>query len=132
MFEDQEQSVAVRADADSVLYDARTLQRLREIDPSGAFLRRWIQLFLAEAPQKLADMEVAIGAGITRPLARGAHSLKSYAGWLGSQPLWQLCHRLEQEARAGAVAECRLLMPDLRRQLHLFQEWLTTYLGAEA
>ena len=72
-------------------YDARTLQRLREIDPSGAFLRRWIQLFLADAPQKLAEMEVAIDAGITGPLVRGAHSLKSYAGWLGSQPLWQLC-----------------------------------------
>ncbi len=113
-------------------YDSRTLQRLREIDPSGAFLRRWIQLFLIDAPQKVADMEVAIKAGIAPPLVRGAHSLKSYAGWLGSQPLWQLCHRLEQEARAGAVAECRRLLPDLRRQLRLFQDWLTSYLGSEA
>ncbi len=129
MFENQQQ---VRAVADAPLYDARTLQRLREIDPSGAFLRRWIQLFLTDAPQKLAEMEGAIDAGITRPLARGAHSLKSYAGWLGSQPLWQLCHRLEQEARAGAVAECRRLMPDLRQQLHLFQDWLTRYLEARA
>ncbi len=132
MVEDREQSVEVQTGADSVLYDARTLQRLREIDPSGVFLCRWIQLFLAEAPQKVTDMQVAIDAGIAQPLVRGAHSLKSYAGWLGSQPLWQLCHRLEQEARAGALAECRQLMPDLRRQLSLFQEWLTGYLQAQA
>lgn len=109
-------------------YDVRTLQRLREIDPSGAFLRRWIQLFLTDAPQKLSEMEVAIDAGITSPLIRGAHSLKSYAGWLGSQPLWQLCHRIEEEARAGALVECRRLLPELRRQLQEFEQWLGSYL----
>ncbi len=113
-------------------YDSRTLQRLREIDPSGAFLRQWIQLFLDDAPKKVAEMEVAMAAGITRPLARGAHSLKTYAGWLGSQELWQLCHRLEQEARAGAVVECRRLMPDVRGQLGQFQDWLRSYLGTQA
>ncbi len=133
MVEDRgEAGSGVPADVGSAVYDARTLQRLREIDPSGAFLRRWIRLFLTDAPQKLTEMEVAVGSGITSPLVRAAHSLKSYAGWLGSQPLWQLCHRLEQEARAGALAECRRLLPDLRRQLHLFEEWLTSYLGAEA
>lgn len=122
----------VPAGLESMAYDSRTLHRLREIDPSGAFQRRWIQLFLADAPKKLAEMEVAIEAGITRPLVRKAHSLKSYAGWLGSQPLWQLCDRLEQEARDGALAECRELMPDLRRQLHDFQEWLESYLKTQA
>ncbi len=114
------------------LYDVRPLQQLREIDPSGAFLRRWIQLFLTDAPQKIAEIEVAMDAGITRPLVRSAHSLKSYAGWLGSQELWRVCHRLEQEARAGAMTECRRLLPDLRRNLREFQDWLTSYLGAEA
>ncbi len=113
------------------LYDVRPLQQLREIDPSGVFLRRWIRLFLSDAPQKVADMKAASDAGIAQPLIRGAHSLKSYAGWLGSQPLWQVCHRVEKEARAGAVVECRRLMPDLERQLRQFQDWLASYLGTE-
>ncbi len=133
MYEDVDEGEAdVPAGASSGVYDARTLQRLREIDPSGAFQRRWIQLFLSDAPKKVAEMEVAAEAGLTPPLVRGAHSLKSYAGWLGSQPLWQLCHRMEQEARAGAVEECRKLLPDLQQQLCLFQDWLTSYLGAQA
>ena len=114
------------------LIDPRPLQQLREIDPSGAFLRRWIEQFLDDAPSKVAEMESAVEAGITPPIVRGAHSLKTYAGWLGSQPLWQLCHRLEQEARDGAVAECRRLMPDLKQQLSQFQEWLTSYLRGQA
>ncbi len=114
--------------AAALLYDTKPLQQLQEIDPSGAFLRRWIQLFLDDAPKKIAEIDVAVDAGITRPLVRSAHSLKSYAGWLGSQALWQVCHRLEEEARAGSVEECRRLLPDLRRQLLLFQDWLTGYL----
>lgn len=114
------------------LVDSRPLQQLREIDPSGVFLRRWIEQFLNDAPAKVTEMENAIKAGITSPVIRGAHSLKTYAGWLGSQPLWQLCHRVEQEARAGAVAECQQLLPDLKQQLNQFQEWLTSYLGTQA
>ncbi len=112
-------------------HDTRPLRQLREIDPTGAFLRRWIQLFLDDAPKKIAEIEVALDAGIPRPLVRSAHSLKSYAGWLGSQALWRVCHRLEQEARAGALADCSRLLPDLRRQVREFQDWLESYLRTE-
>ena len=117
--------------AEPAPYDSRALHRLREIDPSGAFMRRWIRLFLEDSPKKMHEMEAAMAAGITRPLVRGSHSLKTYAGWLGAQELWQLCHRLEQEARAGSVAECRQLLPDVRSQLKQFQDWLNNYLIAQ-
>ena len=111
--------------------DSRALQQLREVDPSGVFVRRWIRLFLTEAPEKLAAMERAMAAGNPQPIGRGAHSLKTYAGWLGSQRVWSLCHQVERAARAGAVEECRLLLPALRQQLQLFQDWLADFLAAE-
>ncbi len=133
MFETEKQPAGdfrFREPTTAALYDVRPLKQLREIDPSGAFLHRWIRLFLDDAPKKTAEIEVALDAGITGPLVRSAHSLKSYAGWLGSQALWRVCHRLEREARANDLAECRRQLPELRRQLREFQDWLASYLGA--
>ena len=31
-------------------------------------MRRWIRLFLDDSPKKMHEMEVALAAGITRPL----------------------------------------------------------------
>lgn len=130
MSEDEEGDGVIqsqRSGETTAFYDPRALQRLREIDPSGVFLRRWVGIFLTEAPERLAAMERAMAAGIPEPIGRIAHSLKSYAGWLGSQQLWSLCDQVEQAAADGAVEECRLLLPTLRQQLRLFQDWLARF-----
>ncbi|MCP3959961.1 MAG: Hpt domain-containing protein [bacterium] len=113
-------------------HDREALQRLRRLDPDGALFRKWVRRFLIDAPLKLATIERALEAGGLSSVVRGAHSLKSLAGWLGGRRVMILCEQLEREARAGDQEACRPYLSALQRELPLFRDWLTGRLEAEA
>jgi HPt (histidine-containing phosphotransfer) domain-containing protein len=105
--------------------DEATLEALDQalLDP-GAFvrLREWggdtlvgkmVELYLKNAPERLADVRDGLAEGDARRAERGAHSLKSSSANLGGERLRRLCQLVEDAAEHGDLERVRALLPHL-------------------
>ena len=100
---DQEER-AGRLTEPSVL-DAEALQRL--IGFGGPkLLRGMIDLFLNNAPVKVAEARAALDSGDTNALRDALHGLKSSAGQLGAITVFNACTDGEALAIAGDLQGC--------------------------
>lgn len=115
-----------------MVHDPGAIQRLREIDPDGTLVRKWIRGFLKEAPARVHGMRSATEDGVYPAVVAAAHSLKNVVGWLGGERLWVVCHDLEQAARSEAEAECLSHLCALQEQLPPLAARLTSYLEVNA
>ena len=70
----------------------------------GAKFAELAQLFLADAPRRLAALELAVSAHDGGRIADIAHTLAGSAGAVGADALAAVCKDLEGAARAGQVA----------------------------
>jgi len=61
-----------------------------------------IELFLDDAPARLAALREAVAQGDLARASRVAHTLKGSASHLGAKLLSTLCSRLEEKVRTGA------------------------------
>jgi HPt (histidine-containing phosphotransfer) domain-containing protein len=68
-----------------------------------------IDLFLRDAPPRMAEIRNALAGNDAAAARRAAHALKSSSANLGAAALADLCKRLERECRDGAAAESRAL-----------------------
>lgn len=121
-----------RTENPETVLDRAALAGLRAFDPNGDLTRKWIGLFLAEAPRRVEEIEAALDARNLELAAQLAHSLKSNSGWLGGHALTRLCQHLEHTAREGSAEECRRHLPAVRHHLPLLARELVSYLGAAA
>ncbi|HVV00491.1 MAG TPA: response regulator, partial [Verrucomicrobiae bacterium] len=89
----------------SGLLDHTVLQELREMPPSDegvSMLRELIDLFLENAPQRLA--QIARAADDPEQLMFHAHAMKSMSLNLGARRIVELAAQLESMARAGNMS----------------------------
>ncbi|MGE3616999.1 MAG: ATP-binding protein [Gemmatimonadales bacterium] len=70
--------------------------------------RRVLGIFISTTPAKADQLRRCFAEGRLRDAADAAHQLKSPAGFIGAQTLWQLLNDVEGAARADAVAEADL------------------------
>jgi len=87
------------------------IERLRELGRGMGqdVPRRIVELYLSDAPARLAELWRAHSAGDARALEAAAHSLKGSSANLGASALAELCHQLEQgSGDALETAETRL------------------------
>jgi HPt (histidine-containing phosphotransfer) domain-containing protein len=98
--------------------DPAALDNLRMINPDdgGEFLRELIDIFLADTPNRIAEIEQALAAGHSGNLARAAHSIKGSAGNFGATQLTALARDLEAQGKAGDFASARAGLPALRAE----------------
>lgn len=102
--------------------DPATLEALRDLQEEGDddLLGELIDLFLEDAPARVAGMRDAIVGDNWPALASCAHSLKGSCGSLGALQMAALCARLEQYGRAGAPrAAAEALYRELESQFDL-------------
>lgn len=92
--------------------DVAGLDRLHRIG-GGEFVLEMIDLFLENAPQRLAAARAAVEAGDQKSLYRAAHSLKSTAANLGAQRLQGVAERLESLAAAGGTGSLGSVVSEL-------------------
>ncbi|MGE0040523.1 MAG: Hpt domain-containing protein [Vicinamibacterales bacterium] len=99
----------------SDVLDAGTLQMLRALNQEGEpdVLAEVLELFLEDAPARVAAIEAAAAAGDTRGLERAAHGLKGSAGNIGALGLQAICKTLEACGREGDAGPVPALIADM-------------------
>ncbi len=73
--------------------------------------------FLAEAPRKLEQGRAALADGDAAGASLAFHGLKGSAGYLSSNELHRLAHRIEEFANAGHLDQASALLPELEQAL---------------
>jgi len=94
---------------DPQVLDLAVIDGLRELggeeDPQLLF--ELIELFLEDAPARLAEMEEALDTQNLDGMRRAAHTLKSSSANMGAVTFSQLCRDLEAAARASDASAFR-------------------------
>jgi HPt (histidine-containing phosphotransfer) domain-containing protein len=98
--------------------DPEAIANLRAVNPDdgGEFLRELIDIFLADTPDRIAEIEKALGAGETEVVARAAHSIKGSAGNFGAVELASLARGIEQQGNARDFTAARAGLAGLRAE----------------
>ena len=103
------------AGADAVVLDRPSIEELRQIGGGGT-LRRVVGVFLRITPQRLTDIQDALGEGDAHIAANLAHGLKTAAGTLGGMKMMALAEELERVAESGDVSEASALLSQVEEQ----------------
>jgi HPt (histidine-containing phosphotransfer) domain-containing protein len=74
-------------------------------------LRELIDLFLEGVPERLS--QIGRNLGNSEQLAFEAHALKSMSLNMGAKRIVELARKLEEQGRAGSVAEAPALLKEL-------------------
>jgi CheY-like chemotaxis protein len=90
-------------------------------------LAKLSQLFLGYYPDLLTEINAALLAGDAGTLERASHSLKSSAGSLCADRVFEAALRLEEIGRGGDLADAEPACARLRRELFLFDQALKAW-----
>jgi HPt (histidine-containing phosphotransfer) domain-containing protein len=104
--------------------DLNTIEALRELQEEGEsdLLAELIDLFLQDAPERIASMRSAVDGGDWTALAERAHSLKGSCSSLGAVHMAGLCAQLEAMGRDRAErADAATVQSALEQQYALVQ-----------
>jgi signal transduction histidine kinase/DNA-binding response OmpR family regulator len=88
-------------DARQAAFDRAVL--LERTDSDLDLIRTLVEVFDADRPKLLSDIEAALGADDAEGLARAAHTIKGALGVFAAEPARLRAERLEATGRAGAV-----------------------------
>jgi HPt (histidine-containing phosphotransfer) domain-containing protein len=104
------------------------------IDPAGlvrldkiggpAFVRKMIDLFLAEAPDRLAAARKGEQSGDLNAVADAAHSLKSSSQNFGASRLSRVAGEIESRARANQCENLPAMLGEIEAAYGAAKAWL--------
>jgi HPt (histidine-containing phosphotransfer) domain-containing protein len=108
--------------------DRSRLELLQGSGAGGDLVVELIELFVADVPPRMQLIRDAVSAGDPEALMRTAHSLKGSAATLGADGMAELCRRIEEIGRAGAVTPAAELLDTLgdefERVKSAFGDWV--------
>jgi two-component system, sensor histidine kinase and response regulator len=91
--------------------DPKVIESMLVLGGGGReLLAKMIDLFLQDAPQRIAAIHDAVARGDARAVRKAAHAFKSSSANLGAAALAEMCKRLERECRDGAAGESEPLL----------------------
>jgi CheY-like chemotaxis protein len=91
--------------------DAQVIESMLVLGGGGRdLLAKMIELFVRDAPERLAAIRQSMGRGDARAVAAAAHAFKSSSANLGAAALSEMCKRLERECGGGALAASQPLV----------------------
>ena len=101
-------------------------KRLEQLHRMGGpdFVKKMIELFLEEAPDRLGAARRGEQAGDITAVAEAAHSLKSSALNFGANRLSNIAEKIELQARANACESLPAMLKDLEDAYSTAQAWL--------
>lgn len=97
--------------------DLDVIQELLDLcdEDDVGLIAELVELFLRDAPARVADVIDGCAQGDLARVERGAHALKGSAGNLGAVAVRDLADRLQAAGRAGDLALATATAKDLRR-----------------
>lgn len=92
--------------------DRGVIEGLRALDPEGedGLLAELVDLFLADTPTRMTNLEQALETGDAKTVEEAAHSLKSSCGNLGAVRLSGLFKEIEALGREDRLDPVRELV----------------------
>ncbi len=110
-----------------------------QIHNSAAFLQRVMndrqlaqtlsEKFLAELPQQISEIKLAIASGDAERITQLAHRLRGSSGLLGGEILQNLASEIEMTGKAGRVKSLEGYVPSLETASAALQEQLHKFCG---
>ena len=91
--------------------DRDVLRKLERLKPGLA--GKMVQSFLGHAPARIEACRAGVAGGDWVAVEHAAHGLKSSAGQLGADSLFDICGRLEATAPGGDAAAVSSLSAEL-------------------
>jgi two-component system, sensor histidine kinase LadS len=104
--------------AEQPLLDDTAIERLRGFG-GEKLLRGMIELFVRNAPSKVAEAREALDCGDTAALRAALHGLKSSAGQLGAVTVHHACNAGEELASRGELSACAAQVERIENDLPL-------------
>ncbi len=100
--------------------DADSLQRLRDLDPSGSgrLVERVLGAFTASIERLEPQLVAARAKADMRTISHVAHTLKSSSASVGALELSKLCAEIEEGVRAEAFTRLEEPLDAMQRELH--------------
>ncbi len=96
-------------------------------------LSELMEIFLQDAPRRLAALEEAVRAGDAPAIQRAAHAFKSAAGAIRATALAEALREIEATGRSGDVSDAVLLLERVKREHGAAMTYLeSTTRGGEA
>lgn len=95
------------------------LRRLSAESGNPAFLTQLANIFLTNAPARLATIGEAVARQDGPTIEAAAHTLRSNCGMLGAMRLSECCRDLEEAGAARAFDRAAALLADAERELAL-------------
>ena len=88
------------------ILDNEAIEALRALgeDDNGDFLREIVEVYLTDAPQRIAEMRRTHTEGDQENLIRAAHSLKGSSANVGAIRVKAAAQEIEHAARRGELA----------------------------
>lgn len=98
--------------------DPAVVDSLRQLSMPGEpdVLREVLQLFLDEAPRRMARLNAACEERNAVDLQRNAHSLKGSSGNIGARRMYDLCRQLDERGHAADFNGARHLLASLAEE----------------
>lgn len=87
-------------------FDATILEELVDLSPGGGLelARELVGIFFGEAPVRMSRLSGGLAEADSRKVSQAAHAMRGGAACLGAVGLASACARIEQQARAGDLA----------------------------
>jgi CheY-like chemotaxis protein len=106
--------------------DSKVLENMLVLGGGGRdLLCRLLDLFLLDAPERLASLQDALSRQDARGLARAAHAFRSSSANLGATQLAELCRRLEHGCAEGSTSGAEDLVAAIEDELvHVSADFL--------
>ena len=107
----------------TTIIDPQAIESLRAISPddSGEFFRELIDIFLADTPSRIAEIEQSLVTHNAIELSRAAHSIKGSASNFGAAELSGIAAEIEHKGKAEAFAEAAARLPTLKEAFSRLQ-----------
>jgi HPt (histidine-containing phosphotransfer) domain-containing protein len=102
-------------DSTQGIIDHQAVENLRELNPDDPnFLRELVDLFLADIPARIAEIEKAIATQDASLLTRAAHTIKGSSGNFGALQLAKASLEIEQQGKTASFAAAAAALPGLK------------------
>lgn len=105
--------------------------RALSADRGGALVQRVINAYVADTPQHLKTLHLAIGARDTTSVRKVAHSLKSSSANVGAEALAQMCKDMEILGRNDSTEGAAGILTDMEHEFQAVRDSLSAILEKE-